>query len=819
MTNRLYRLLFFAFLFLLFASCSHQYTNFVIDSFQPRNSFIKGSSFSVEDNPIVLTSTNRAFTCGFINVGSNAYTLSIWFTNTINKTIAWSANRDYPVNGKGSKLTFPKEGNLILTDLDGTVVWTTNGNGNQVHLSDSGNLVLTNFTNKILWQSFDFPIDTLLPGQPIKRNTKLVSSKTDGPVYSGFYSLFFDNNNVLEMLYDGPEISSIYWPDPDIDKWNNGRTDYNSSRFALLDDFGQFNASDKFSFEASDKGEMNMRRLTLDYDGNLRLYSLNELGTWNVTWEAFSSVCLVHGLCGKNGICFHTETKQRCSCPPNYEMTDPSNWSKGCKSKFNITNVNPKSVTFLELPNTDYWGYDINVVYSVSLHHCKMLCKNDSSCLAIHYRSGACFPKSLLYNGKSYPSVPGSMYFKFPRNVGISKASEPQIIDFVCNMKNTTDQSRTYRIRSGDSVKWISFYGFIMVFGIIEILFIGLGWCFIYRTGEDATLAERGYRLMDCQFRKFTYKELREATKNFSELIGTGGSGGVYKGVLDYERVVAVKKLKDVNQREEEFWSEVSIIGTINHMNLVRIIGFCSEGPYRLLVSEFIENGSLDKNLFNEDDQGRLLGWKERFSIALGSAKGLAYLHEECLEWVIHCDVKPGNILLGSDFEPKIADFGLSKLSKRGVSSNISHVRGTRGYMAPEWASNLPITAKVDVYSFGIVLLELVKGKRVSDWTMEDENEFYEEMRKLVHTLNVRHEIDELWVSKYVDPRLCGEFDKRQAKAMVEIALSCLEEDRSKRPNMDLVVQKLVLLSEESLIMEHDFKWSILTNRNRIFSV
>jgi serine/threonine protein kinase len=140
----------------------------------------------------------------------------------------------------------------------------------------------------------------------------------------------------------------------------------------------------------------------------------------------------------------------------------------------------------------------------------------------------------------------------------------------------------------------------------------------------------------------------------------------------------------------EEFWAEVSTIGRIYHMNLVKLLGFCSDRSHRLLVSEYVENGSL------------------RFKIALGTARGLAYLHEECLEWVIHCDVKPENIFLGSDFEPKIADFGLAMLFKRGaIGSRISRIRGTRGYMVPEWASNLPISARVDVFSYGIVLLEM----------------------------------------------------------------------------------------------------------------
>ena len=164
--------------------------------------------------------------------------------------------------------------------------------------------------------------------------------------------------------------------------------------------------------------------------------------------------------------------------------------------------------------------------------------------------------------------------------------------------------------------------------------------------------------------------------------------------------------LENIRHCEEEFQAELHVIGRINHMNLVRIWGFCSDSSSKMLVTEYIENGSLANILFKDNI---LLEWKQRFNIALGVAKGLAYLHHECLEWVIHCDVKPENILLDQNLEPKIADFGLAKLLNRGGSNqNVSRVRGTVGYMAPEWISSLQITAKVDVYSYGVVLLELV---------------------------------------------------------------------------------------------------------------
>jgi len=193
-----------------------------------------------------------------------------------------------------------------------------------------------------------------------------------------------------------------------------------------------------------------------------------------------------------------------------------------------------------------------------------------------------------------------------------------------------------------------------------------------------------------------------------------------------------------------------------------------------------------------------LLQWRQRFNIALGVAKGLSYLHHECLEWIVHCDIKPENILLDEDFEPKIADFGLAKLlSREGGAQILSRVHGTRGYIAPEWALNLPITGKANVYSYGVVLLELVKGIQVSNWMAEGEGEMEMAVR---HSADILKEKlaseDKSWLLEFVDYRLSGEFDYSQATMMVKIAVSCLEDARRRRPNMSQVVEALLAIVE-----------------------
>ncbi|TKW15968.1 hypothetical protein SEVIR_5G267800v4 [Setaria viridis] len=755
----------------------------------------RGSSLLVEEyKHTFLTSPDGDFSCGFYEVGRNAFSFSIWFTNTAEKTTVWSANPKYPVNGQGSKVLLNHDGNLVLTDVNGTVTWdskTSSGKGTTVVLLDTGNLVIRNGNSEILWGSFSSPTDTLLPFQPLTKGTRLVS---------GYNSLYFDNDNVLRLMYDGPDISSIYWPSAEYTVYKNGRTNYNSSRIAVLDAEGYFRSSDLLKVKSSDWGTMTKRRLTLDYDGNLRMYSLNaSRGSWIVSWEAVAKMCGVHGLCGKNGICEYWPSLH-CSCPPGYEMTDPQNWNKGCRPNFSkICNGSYKAedFEFIKLPHTDFYGFDQTYNVSISLEECKKACLEICSCAGFTYKTGPglCYTKVLLFNGYRYPHFPGDNYIKLPKNLGISTSSDSRKSRLTCNQnipEIVQGSSSMYGINSVDK-NWTTYYVFAAILGALVLLFTGTSWWFLSSKQDIPKSMEAGYRMVTNQFRMFTHRELKEATGKFKEEIGRGGSGIVYRGVLEDKRVVAVKKLTNFSHSEEELWAEMSIIGRINHMNLVRMWGFCSEGQHKLLVYEYVENESLDRYLFGNVSSERLISWSQRFKIALGTARGLAYLHHECLEWVIHCDIKPENILLTRDFEAKIADFGLAKLSRRDRSSfNLTHMRGTMGYMAPEWALNSPINAKVDVYSYGVVLIEIVTGSRISSGVTVDGTEV--EIKLFVQVLKQYTESGS--VKDIVDQRLHGQFNPEQAMVMLKIATACLEE-RNSRPSMHDIVKALLACDDE----------------------
>nr|XP_023883553.1 G-type lectin S-receptor-like serine/threonine-protein kinase SD2-5 [Quercus suber] len=281
---------------------------------------------------------------------------------------------------------------------------------------------------------------------------------------------------------------------------------------------------------------------------------------------------------------------------------------------------------------------------------------------------------------------------------------------------------------------------------------------------------------------RYSFEDLQAMTKNFNKKLGGGGFGTVFEGALIDGTKIAVKHLNGINQIKKSFLAEVETIGNIHHFNLVRLIGFCAQRSHRLLVYEYMSNGSLDKWIFHKNHEFNL-DWHRRKKIILDIAKGLTYLHEDCNKKIAHLDVKPENILLDENFNAKVADFGLSKLIDRDQSQVVTIMRGTPGYLAPEWLS-LVITEKVDVYSFGVVLLEILCGRRHFDRSQPEEAMHLQGlfMEKLI-----KKQLLDL-VDKYCeDMQLHG----AEVVDMMRVSAWCLQSDYSKRPSMSMVVKVL----------------------------
>ncbi|KAE9607896.1 hypothetical protein Lal_00040016 [Lupinus albus] len=286
----------------------------------------------------------------------------------------------------------------------------------------------------------------------------------------------------------------------------------------------------------------------------------------------------------------------------------------------------------------------------------------------------------------------------------------------------------------------------------------------------------------------FTYDMVMEMTNAFcsENVIGEGGFGCVYKGWLHDGRAVAVKQLKaGSGQGEREFQAEVEIISRVHHKHLVSLVGYCIFEQQRMLIYEFLPNGTLHHHLHGSEMP--VLDWSKRLKIAIGAAKGLAYLHEDCSQKIIHRDIKSANILLDDAFEAQVADFGLARLTDTGNTHVSTRVMGTFGYMAPEYATSGKLTDRSDVFSFGVVLLELITGRKPVDQTQPLGDESLVEWARplLIRAIETRD------ISELTDPRLEKHYVESEMFRMIEAAAACVRHSTPKRPRMVQVVRAL----------------------------
>lgn len=318
---------------------------------------------------------------------------------------------------------------------------------------------------------------------------------------------------------------------------------------------------------------------------------------------------------------------------------------------------------------------------------------------------------------------------------------------------------------------------------------------------ERLSVKSEGEILESSNLKCFTYNDLRDATKNFrpDSVLGEGGFGCVYKGWVDEHtlaparpgagKLIAVKRLNQEGfQGHKEWLTEITYLGQFQHPNLVKLIGYCLEDEHHLLVYEFMPRGSLENHLFRRSLYTEPLSWNLRMKIALGAAKGLAFLHSPNTK-VIYRDFKPSNILLDSNYNAKLSDFGLAKDGPFDEKSYVStRVMGTHGYAAPEYVATGHLTTKSDIYSFGVVLLEIMTGKRVLD------PDRCSKEQKLINW--AQPYLRKGKVSRIMDARIQGQYSSSSAKIIANLVMECLSIDPRFRPNMDQIVSTLDQLPE-----------------------
>ncbi|KAK4368851.1 hypothetical protein RND71_012643 [Anisodus tanguticus] len=430
-------------------------------------------------------------------------------------------------------------GNLVLTDAGQRTVWETETQSNasvELELLDNGNLVLTASHDKsIIWQSFDTPTDTLLPGQALTKTSKLVSLRSSTNYSSGFYKLQFADNNVLQLLYDGLEMSGVYWPPIWLTSWQANRSTYNNSKIAVLDLLGQFNSTDNFNFKTADHGEVgNQRRLTLDIDGNIRVYSLNkQRANWEVSWQLNWQPCVIHGLCGLNSLCTYShDSGRKCTCLQHHKMKNVTDWSYGCEPEFKLSCPDSNMVDFVHLRHVEFFGYDVMHYRNVTLEQCKQNCLDNCDCKGIQFnfqtKDGVyiCYLKTLLFNGYRSPSWKDSVYFKLPKDVHSSDEEGP-IGKLQCERTHELLLDRTYKWKEQHG--WLkSFIGFTVALGVFEI--ICLVSYLITTLKRSNAKSDQVYIPVVNRFKRFTYAELKKATSNFRDEIGQGSGGRDVRG-------------------------------------------------------------------------------------------------------------------------------------------------------------------------------------------------------------------------------------------------------------------------------------------------
>jgi hypothetical protein len=746
-----------------------------------------------------LVSPNGRYALGFFETGSESnWYMGIWFNTVPKFTSAWVANRDNPIkqNTTSLELTISHDGNLVILDRPGnTIIWSSQATITTTDtiavLLNSGNLILQSSSNssEILWQSFDYPTDTFLPGAKLGwdkvtgLNRRLVSWKNLVDPATGLYREELDPGGVDQYLLTRLNSSVPYW--------SSGA--WNGKYFALMPEMssGYFvnftfvaNDQEKYFMYASYDESMIIRNY-LDTSGQAKtIVWLESSQSWMMVFAQPKAHCDVHAACGPSSIC-NDNALPSCSCMKGFAVRSPRDWelddrTGGCLRNTPLDCSNRSStsstdrfysMTCVKLPQNYH-----SMQTTASSGECAQVCLSDCSCTAYSFGNGGCF----IWHNELLNT----------RQIQCSDTSSAD--GGTLYLRLAAKEFLTQKAIRRGVIFGVIFGVSIAALGLLAAVLILL--LLIWRrnrrkfSGGILNKGQGGNGIAT-----FRYVDLQRATESFSEKLGGGSFGCVFKGSLSDSTAIAVKRLDHAYQGEKQFRAEVSSIGIIHHINLVRLLGFCCEGSRTLLVYEHMPNRSLDLHLFQSN---ATMPWHTRYQIALGVARGLAYLHGSCQDCIIHCDIKPENILLDASFAPKIADFGMAKLLERDFSRVLTTVRGTAGYLAPEWISGVAITAKVDVYSYGMVLLEIISGRRNSSAPCSCGADYgvYFPVHAACKLLEGGPSIGSL-----VDRTLHGDVNLDEAERACKVACWCIQDNEFDRPAMGEVVQILEGLAEVSV--------------------
>uniref|UniRef100_A0A6N2KTI3 Receptor-like serine/threonine-protein kinase n=1 Tax=Salix viminalis TaxID=40686 RepID=A0A6N2KTI3_SALVM len=697
-----------------------------------------GQSLSVNQT---LVSKTGIFELGFFPRGTsdNIY-LGIWYRNFADKTIVWVANRESPSNDPASsKLELLSDGNLVLRKTSTETVWSPalassmpNTTKAEAVILDDGNFVIRDGSNPstIFWQSFDYPTDTWLPGAKLGINKhtrqvqRLISWKNLEDPAPGMFSVEIDPNGSSQFF--------IEW-NRSVEYRSSGR--WNGQIFTLVPEmrsnyiynFSYVSNENESYFTYSLYNNSLLSRFVIGVHGQMQQLSWSK-GPWSwvLYWSQPRDQAGVYGFCGVFGV-FHASSSY-CECLKGFKPLVQDDWSSGCVRKSPLQCQNKKSIGkedgFLKMSDLALPA-NFKTYQKVSAGRCRLDCMEKCSCMAYTYNNSTGCSLwegdliDLQQSGVADGRAGAEIYIRLA-------ASEPEL---------QIGNGSTRTVKSD-----------VFSFGVLVLEIV---------SGRKNT--------------SFYH----------SDSLNLLGHGKLPTGLG-----VAVKRLSERSgQGLEEFRNETILIAKLQHRNLVRLLGSCIERDEKMLIYEYMPNKSLDFFLFGAN-RGRILDWGTRIRIIEGTAQGLLYLHRYSRLRIIHRDLKPSNILLDSEMNPKISDFGMARIfGGNETQGNTKRIVGTYGYMSPEYAMEGLFSIKSDVFSFGVLVLEIVSGRKNTSFYHSD-------------SLNLLGHAWKLWrsnkASDMMDPTLGDPPSTSMLLRYINIGLLCVQESPADRPTMSDVISMIV---------------------------
>ncbi|XP_022684489.1 G-type lectin S-receptor-like serine/threonine-protein kinase B120 isoform X1 [Setaria italica] len=739
-----------------------------------------------------LVSEGGDFALGFFSPTNSSRKLyiGIWYNSIPERTVVWVANRDNPINSPSSaKLAITNNSELMLSDSQGRSIWKTNntrgGAGAFAVILNSGNFVLRLPNGRDIWQSFDHPTDTTLPTMRLILSYKAQSAATrffawkgpDDPS-TGDISCSMDPPFNLQMFIWNRTLPYIRFSIVNGVSVTGGTYQSNGSSIVMYQEM--INTRDELYYKYTVSPGSPYTRLSLDYTGKFRLLSWSSAASsWAVIFERPTADCDLYASCGPFGYCDLTEAIPTCHCPDGFEVVDQLNFSRGCRRKEAIKCG--KESYFTTMPNMKVPDKFLHI-RNRSFDQCASECTRNCSCVAYAYAN--------LSNAGTTGDTSRCLVWTGDL-IDMEKASFAE--NLYIRLGESPDQKKSNLLKI-----LLPVIACLMLFALVALVWICKSRGKLQKKKVQkrtmleymSSTDEAGDKNIEFPF--ISFENIVTATDNFSahNMLGQGGFGKVYKGMLEGTKEVAVKRLsKGSGQGTEEFRNEVVLISKLQHKNLVKLLGCCILEDEKLLVYEYLPNKSLDYFLFDSARKA-MLQWPTRFKIIQEVARGIMYLHQDSRLTIIHRDLKASNILLDKEMSPKISDFGMARIfCGNQHHANTNRIVGTYGYMSPEYAMEGIFSVKSDTYSFGVLLLEIVSGLKISS------PHLVMDFPNLIVYEKISIQAWNLWkdgkTEDLVDPSVKENCSFDEVSRCIHIGLLCAQDNPNCRPLMSTVVLML----------------------------